>query len=105
MCSHNIAAQGKFVAFVSTTVETADPESELRAGLALLGPTLEKFVIVSEVHEPLADGQADKCFISKGYDATSHFETTVDDVLQLYTRITGDVLDLSGPIQGLEEQK
>ena len=29
------------------------------------------------------------------YDATSHFETTVEDVLELYTRITGKVLDLS----------
>lgn len=30
----------------------------------------------------------------QGYDATSHFETTVDDVLDMYTRITGKVLDL-----------
>ncbi len=29
-----------------------------------------------------------------GYDATSHFETTVDDVLDMYTRITGKILDL-----------
>ena len=29
------------------------------------------------------------------YDATSHFETTVEDVLEMYTRITGKVLDLS----------
>lgn len=31
----------------------------------------------------------DKCFISKGYDATTHFETTVEDVLEMYKRITG----------------
>ena len=30
----------------------------------------------------------------QGYDATSHFETTVDDVLDMYTRITGKILDL-----------
>ena len=29
------------------------------------------------------------------YDATSHFETTAEDVLEMYTRITGKVLDLS----------
>lgn len=29
-----------------------------------------------------------------GYDATSHFETTVEDVLDLYQRITGRPLDL-----------
>jgi len=31
----------------------------------------------------------DGCYISKGYDPTTHFETTVDDVLELYKRITG----------------
>jgi Rab GDP dissociation inhibitor len=31
----------------------------------------------------------DGCFISKGYDPTTHFETTVDDVLDMYKRITG----------------
>lgn len=30
-------------------------------------------------------------FISKGYDPSSHFETTVDDVLDMYERITGKV--------------
>ena len=32
---------------------------------------------------------------ARRYDATSHFETTVEDVLTMYTRITGKVLDLS----------
>lgn len=31
----------------------------------------------------------DSCFISKGYDATSHFETEINDVLDMYQRITG----------------
>lgn len=37
----------------------------------------------------------DQAFISKGYDATTHFETTVDDVLDMYRRITGRDLDLT----------
>lgn len=32
----------------------------------------------------------DQCFISKGYDATSHFETEINDVLDMYRRITGE---------------
>ena len=104
-CSHNVAAKGKYIAFVSTTVETADPHSELLPGLRLLGPVMEQFVIVSNLNEPLTDGAVDKCFISKGYDATSHFETTVDDVLEMYTRITGEVLDVSGPIEGVQRQE
>jgi len=35
-----------------------------------------------------------KTFRSRGYDATTHFESTVDDVLEMYTRITGKVIDL-----------
>ena len=61
------------------------------AGISMLGPIEEKFVEVTEVMEPLESGQRDKCFVSKGYDATSHFETTVEDVLELYSRITGKV--------------
>jgi hypothetical protein len=38
---------------------------------------------VRDVFEPVEDGKHDKCFISKGYDASTHFETTVDDVLDM----------------------
>ncbi|MBA0751534.1 hypothetical protein Gogos_000451 [Gossypium gossypioides] len=31
----------------------------------------------------------------KSYDSTTHFETTVIDVMEMYTKITGKVLDLS----------
>ncbi|KAE8692696.1 Guanosine nucleotide diphosphate dissociation inhibitor [Hibiscus syriacus] len=31
----------------------------------------------------------------KSYDPTTHFETTVNDVIQMYTKITGKALDLS----------
>lgn len=92
--SHNVAPRDKWIAFVSTTVETADPHNELQPGLQLLGRIDEKFVEVVDVHEPLADGRSDNCFISKGYDATSHFETEIYDVLDMYQRITGRPLDL-----------
>ena len=37
----------------------------------------------------------DGLFVTRSYDATSHFETSVDDVLELYTKITGETLDLT----------
>lgn len=40
--AHNVASKGHYLAMVSTTVETANPEKELEPGLALLGPILEK---------------------------------------------------------------
>ncbi len=53
-----MAPKGKWLAFVSTTVETADPEAELAPGLALLGEVEAQFVEVTDVHEPLDDGRA-----------------------------------------------
>ncbi len=34
-------------------------------------------------------------FVSKSYDATTHFETTCDDVLSIYERVTGSPFDFS----------
>lgn len=103
--AHNVAPNGKWLAFVSTTVETSNPEAELAPGLALLGPVDEKFVTVTDVHEPLDSGDKDKCYISKGYDATTHFETTVEDVLAMYKRITGKDLDLDTKDPRLAQQQ
>lgn len=98
LCSkaHCVSPEGKWIALVSTTVETADPAAELKPGLDLLGTPDQVFTEVVDVSVPLADGSADGAFISRGFDATSHFETEVEDVLDLYKRITGRPLDLSG---------
>jgi Rab GDP dissociation inhibitor len=93
--AHNVASAGKYIAIVSTTVETSNPVQELAAGFNLLGKILERFDAVSDLLEPVTDGLVDKCFISKSYDATSHFETAANDVLSLYQRITGTELDMN----------
>lgn len=41
---HMVAAKGFWLAIVSTTVETANPEAELQPGLELLGPIEQKYV-------------------------------------------------------------
>ena len=46
--SHSICAKGIYVAIVSATVETDEPESEIKPALDLLGPTLEMFVNVTQ---------------------------------------------------------
>ena len=48
---------------------------------------------------------SDKCFVSSGYDATTHFETTIDDVLDLYRRITGESPDLDARNPRVAEQQ
>lgn len=95
--THNVCAKGKFVAIISTTVETKSPEDELKPAIAILGPVLEKFVYVSDIFAPTDDGTKDKIFVSTSYDATSHFETTCEDVMDIYKRVTGKDVDLSPP--------
>lgn len=93
--THLVAAKGWFVAMVSTTVETDNPEVEIRPGLALLGPIKQKFVTVSDYYEPVDDGKVSQIFISSSYDATTHFETTCLDVLNIFKRGTDEDFDYS----------
>ncbi|XP_060208962.1 guanosine nucleotide diphosphate dissociation inhibitor 1 isoform X1 [Lycium barbarum] len=93
--THNVAPKGKFIAFVSTEAETDNPESELKPGIDLLGQVDEIFFEAYDRFEPVNEPSLDNCFISTSYDATTHFESTVDDVLNMYTLITGKVLDLN----------
>ena len=50
--AHNVAAQGKYIAVVSTTVETKDPEKEISPALELLEPIERKFVSISDLLVP-----------------------------------------------------
>lgn len=93
--NHKTTPAGKFLALVSTTVETANPEAEVQPGVALLGNVVQSFVVVDDLYEPSTDGRKDKVFVSRSYDATTHFESTVDDVFDLYKRIYDKELVLS----------
>uniref|UniRef100_UPI00398E343A rab GDP dissociation inhibitor beta-like n=1 Tax=Pristiophorus japonicus TaxID=55135 RepID=UPI00398E343A len=44
--AHNVAAQGKYIAIISTTVETNDPESEIQPALDLLEPVEQKYALI-----------------------------------------------------------
>ena len=93
--THAVCAQGLKIAIISATVETNDPEAEIQPAVALLGGMLEMFVSVSDIQEPIHDAKAESLFITKSYDATSHFESSSKDVLALYEQITGEALDLN----------
>jgi len=93
--AHAVCPKEFYIAMVSTNVETSNPEAEIQPGLQLLGPVKEMFVSVKDVYEPLTDGKTDGLFISKSDDATSHYESSIDDVLEMYTRITNEKLDLT----------
>lgn len=44
--THQVAAKGWFIAMVSTTVETNNPEAEIKPALDLLGPIKQKYVFL-----------------------------------------------------------
>uniref|UniRef100_A0A8C7VCY4 Rab GDP dissociation inhibitor n=1 Tax=Oncorhynchus mykiss TaxID=8022 RepID=A0A8C7VCY4_ONCMY len=91
--AHNVAAQGKYIAIVSTTVETSEPETEIEPALELLEPIDQKFVSLSDLYEPTDDGTESQIFASSAYDATTHFETTCNDIKDIYKRMTGSDFD------------
>ncbi|OAD57616.1 Rab GDP dissociation inhibitor beta [Eufriesea mexicana] len=102
--THQVAAKGWFIAMVSTTVETKNPEAEIKPGLDLLGPIKQKFVSVSDYMEPTDNGMESQIFISTSYDATTHFETTCLDVLDIFKRATGEEFDFNKVKQDLGDE-
>ncbi|KAL3724019.1 hypothetical protein ACJRO7_036097 [Eucalyptus globulus] len=93
--AHNVAPQGKYIAFVAAEAETDNPQQELKPGIELLGPVDEMFFDIYDRYVPTNNPEVDNCFISTSYDASTHFENTVTDVLAMYSKITGKVLNLS----------
>ena len=93
--SHLICAKDIYVAIISATVETDNPEAEIKPAVDLLGDVLDMFVSVSTLYEPIEDGANNNLWITGSYDATSHFESASEDILQIYEKIIGEKLDLN----------
>lgn len=102
--AHNVCPKGYYIAIVSTIAESsANHHLELQPGLDRLGRIEEKFMGPPiPLYEPVSDGKKDGIFISKSYDATSHFETTTDDVRDIYRRATGEELKVEGLREGVQ---
>ena len=83
--AHNVCPKGYYIAIVSTIAEnSSNHHLELQPGFERLGKIEEKFMGAPiPLYEPLESGMNDNIFISKSYDATSHFETTTGMLLQI----------------------
>lgn len=55
---------------------------------------VNRFVSVTPLYTPTSSGVDDNIFITRSYDATSHFETVVEDVQDVWKRIVGKDLVL-----------
>lgn len=92
--SHNVCAKDHYLAIVSTIIETDTPHLELEPAFKLLGPRVDTLMGIADIYEPKEDGTKDHVYISRSYDSSSHFESTTDDVKDIYFRITGKPLVL-----------
>ncbi|XP_053203702.1 rab GDP dissociation inhibitor alpha-like [Panonychus citri] len=103
--THQVSSKGWFIAMVSAFVETNNPEGEIKPGLDLLGPIKQKFVAISDIYKPDDNGLESQIFISESFDATTHFETTCLDVLDIYKRGTGEEFDFSKVKRNLDDDE
>ncbi|KAM3877789.1 rab GDP dissociation inhibitor beta [Diretmus argenteus] len=87
--THNVASDGMYIATVSTTVETSNPEKEVQPGVELIEPIVQKFVFISNRLVPKENGRKSQIFVSCSYDAATHFDTECKDIEDMYRRITG----------------
>jgi len=56
--------------------------------------TLQRISYVTDLWEPEDNGATSNIFVSKSYDATSHFQSVSADVRDIYKRLTGNDLVL-----------
>jgi len=103
--THQVSAKGWFIGMVSTTLETDNPEAEIKPGLDLLAPISQKCLSISDYYEPTDNGLNSQVFISQSYDATTHFETTCLDVLDIFKRATGEDFDFSKVKSDLNDEE
>jgi len=102
---HNIAAPGKYIAVCSALSEHKDPIDDLKPAIDLFGKYDEEFVWQTDYFESVNTSSEDNVFITKSYDATTHFESCSTEVMELYEKITGQALDLQTEKAETEEKK
>lgn len=90
--AHNVCKAGLYLAIVSATVETENPQQEIQPAMDLLGKVLDVFITVSDIHQPVNDPAKESLFITSSYDATSHFESASQQILDMYEQIVGEKL-------------
>ncbi|KAF9734566.1 RAB gdp-dissociation inhibitor [Paraphaeosphaeria minitans] len=101
--AQNVTPKGFYIAIVSTIAENdANPQEEVADGKRVLGvePLVTFMGSSTPLYEPIGSGEKDNVFISKSYDATSHFETTTDDIKSIYQRVEGKPLVVDGLREG-----
>jgi len=99
--SLKVAPEGRYLVTVSSNIEgPADgpvaeiAKRELAAGLVQVKGMIKIFYDMYDMMAPNGNGAKDKVFLTESFDPTTHFETAITDVLEVYKNITGAPLEL-----------
>ena len=92
--THSVCKKGYYLAIISTIAEHDDVDKDLKIAFESIGPIKERFVTKQDMYEATDKNGIDGIYASKTLDQTSHFESSSEDVLDLYKKITGKDYDL-----------
>ena len=91
--THSVCKKGFYLAIVSTILEGDNVDKDLKIAFDTIGDIKEKFVTKEDMYVPTnKDGQSG-IWGTKTLDQTSHFESSSEDVLNIYKKITGKEYD------------
>lgn len=93
--THGVCKKGCFLAIISTTAESDQPDKDLKLAYDIIGPVLHKFVTEEIVYESVSSNAVNNWYVTSTLDATSHFESAAENVIDIYKKITGKDLDLN----------
>jgi len=99
-----VAPKGRWIAMISSQVYTANPKHELGIAYKLLGKVLKDFFTVNDTFEAANQGVKDNVFIPSSMDATTHFEKTTNEVMEIYKAITGSEVDLNANPEAINDE-
>lgn len=93
--SHGVCKKGFFLAIISTTAEAKTVDEDLQIAFTIIPKPLYKFVTQEIVYESASKDVTNNWFVTSTLDATSHFESAAENVMDIYKRITKKDLDLN----------
>ena len=93
--SHGVTKKGYYLAICSTTAEAKTVDEDLQLAFSIIGPVLHKFVTEEVVYESASKEVTNNWFVTSTLDASSHFESAAENVIDIYRKITKKDLDLN----------
>jgi len=90
-----VCKSGYYLAICSTTAETKTVDEDLKIAYEIIGPVLYKFITKETVYESATKDYPSNWFVTSTLDASSHFESAADNVMEIYKSITKKDLDLN----------